>query len=73
MTTQQEKSHIYLALIDEEVLEYDTCDDKGPRPFIYPKDRWEYLGEGAIHSIDGVQQAGKERLHFWVRKEPNEC
>lgn len=61
MNTQQKDpkdSHVCLALIDGQILEYDTCDPKGPRPFIYPEDRWKYLGEGTTWI------GAKTRLHF---------
>lgn len=71
MNTQQKDpkdSHVCLALIDGEILEYGTADlrqDYDPNKG--SDGRWEYLGEGMIWSANGFRQTGSTRLHFWAR------
>lgn len=68
MRTQQKKPHVTLALINGQILEYDNANMTDHRPFALNEPEWQYLGEGVIWSVNGVRQAGKERLHFWKRK-----
>lgn len=61
-----EKEPIRIALIDGKEVKYFACSS---RRNTYKKQEknghFEYIGKGIIWTIDGVQQSGNRKLHFW--------
>ncbi len=59
-----EKTTKCVALIDEQQVRYDACDQSINDVY----KTWSYLGQGTIYSIDGVVQKGSAKpLHFWEK------
>ena len=57
-----EKTTKCTALINDQLVSYDACDQSINDVY----KTWNYLGQGTIHSIDGVVQKGSTKpLHFW--------
>ena len=45
---------------------YDLCSQNGPGA--YPKDKFKHIGDGVIHSIDGVIQKCEKKYSFFSKR-----
>ena len=59
-----------LALIDSKLVPYDACDEHRETE-LYSPEVFEYVGQGEIHSINGVVQikvGEPKQYHFWRKR-----
>lgn len=60
------KDTTVIALIDGQLYYYDAC---STFPDTYNPDVFDYIGQGVIHSYQGVLQNGDSVKHFWRYKD----
>lgn len=64
--SKKSPSRCIAKLEDGSLVEYDACDKN--REGILNLKVFEYIGEGVIHSIGGVEQNWDRKMHFWKRR-----
>lgn len=49
---------------NHQIVQYHAAAELGRRPYF--KQVFQYIGDGQIHSVDGIMQTGNTRLSFFV-------
>lgn len=70
MRSREEKEYVRLAMIDGKAVYYSSANHARNPAYngkdLYPEDKFRYLGEGVVHSVNNVLQNSKTKLHFWI-------